>query len=78
MPQPINPAYGSFAAFQRPEPLAEATRSGLMSAMTTLLVWRERTRQRRELAALDDRMLTDLGLTRAAVEDEAGKPFWRS
>jgi uncharacterized protein YjiS (DUF1127 family) len=26
---------------------------------------------------LDDRMLRDIGLARADVENEAGKPFWR-
>jgi uncharacterized protein YjiS (DUF1127 family) len=33
--------------------------------------------QRRHLQDLDDRMLSDMGLTRADVNHEAGKPFWR-
>jgi len=37
----------------------------------------ERARQRRSLADLDDRRLRDLGLSRADVEREAAKPFWR-
>lgn len=36
-----------------------------------------RHRQRRQLAALDDTRLHDLGLTRAAAQAEAAKPFWR-
>jgi uncharacterized protein YjiS (DUF1127 family) len=37
----------------------------------------ERARQRRQLQSLNDHMLKDLGLSRADVEGEAGKPFWR-
>jgi len=42
-----------------------------------LLTWQERARQRRHLRSLDDHMLRDIGLSRADVEGEAGKPFWR-
>jgi uncharacterized protein YjiS (DUF1127 family) len=38
--------------------------------------WRERVRQRRQLYALDERMLKDIGITRVDVEREAGKHFW--
>jgi uncharacterized protein YjiS (DUF1127 family) len=41
------------------------------------MFWSERARQRRALAALDDRMLKDIGLTRADVTVEFDKPFWR-
>ncbi|NMQ19553.1 DUF1127 domain-containing protein [Candidatus Competibacter phosphatis] len=34
-------------------------------------------RQRRELLALDDRMLKDIGLSRADAFREGSKPFWR-
>jgi uncharacterized protein YjiS (DUF1127 family) len=36
-----------------------------------------RVREREELAALDDRMLHNIGLTRADVYGEYGKSFWR-
>jgi uncharacterized protein YjiS (DUF1127 family) len=39
--------------------------------------WRERSRQREALLRLDDRMLRDIGLSRADVDCEASKPFWR-
>jgi len=39
--------------------------------------WRQRAADRRHLLALDDGMLRDIGLSRADVELEAGKPFWR-
>jgi uncharacterized protein YjiS (DUF1127 family) len=42
-----------------------------------LLIWRERARQRRQLRTLNDRMLRDIGLTRADVLAESSKPFWR-
>ncbi len=38
--------------------------------------WFERVRERRQLRALDDRMLKDIGLTRADVEYETQKRFW--
>ena len=41
------------------------------------LLWLERMRDRRTLAALDDRMLRDIGVSRSDVEAEARKPFWR-
>ena len=36
----------------------------------------EHWQQRQALAALDDRMLADIGLTRDEVRSEATKPFW--
>lgn len=35
-------------------------------------------RQRRQLAALDDYALLDLGLTRSEAETEANRPLWDS
>ena len=37
-----------------------------------------RARQRRDLAALSDHALRDIGLSRNDVEIEVGKPFWRA
>lgn len=37
----------------------------------------ERARQRRQLRAMDARMLDDIGLCRADVVAETEKPFWR-
>lgn len=39
--------------------------------------WIERSKQRSELAALNDRMLEDIGYTRAQAQMESSKPFWR-
>jgi uncharacterized protein YjiS (DUF1127 family) len=39
--------------------------------------WRDRARERHQLARLDDRALRDMGLSRCDVAEEVGKPFWR-
>lgn len=38
--------------------------------------WLQRAHQRRTLAELDNRMLRDIGVTRAQAQREAAKPFW--
>ena len=45
--------------------------------VATLREWRRRARDRGQLARLDDRMLRDIGLTRADAEFLCNKPFWR-
>ena len=45
--------------------------------LATLREWRRRARDRAELATLEDRMLKDIGLTRADAEFLSNKPFWR-
>jgi uncharacterized protein YjiS (DUF1127 family) len=42
-----------------------------------LHIWRERARQRRELAKWTDRDLHDVGLSWSDVVREVEKPFWR-
>jgi uncharacterized protein YjiS (DUF1127 family) len=44
--------------------------------ITSISRWRDRARQRRQLASLDDRMLADLGISRCDVMRECDKPFW--
>ena len=45
--------------------------------LDTVAKWQQRRRQRLTLAALDDHMLSDIGITRADVEAEVTRPFWR-
>jgi uncharacterized protein YjiS (DUF1127 family) len=45
--------------------------------LTTFREWRRRAHGRAELARLDDRMLRDIGITRADAEFLINKPFWR-
>ena len=47
-------------------------------ALDTVLTWQEREMQRRQLMALDARLLTDMGVSRADAAAEYNKPFWRS
>jgi uncharacterized protein YjiS (DUF1127 family) len=52
-------------------------RQALSRIFATLRKWRRRSRERAELARLDERMLRDIGVTRGDVWDEINKPFWR-
>jgi uncharacterized protein YjiS (DUF1127 family) len=64
-----------------PRPNAFATVDAIPSLsrklIQTVREWRHRAGARRELMALDDRWLWDMGLTRYDAQREAGKPFWR-
>jgi uncharacterized protein YjiS (DUF1127 family) len=40
-------------------------------------LWRRRARERRAAAMLTDRDFYDIGISRAEVEYEVSKPFWR-
>ena len=55
---------------------------GVYRGTSSLVAWglrcRARAEQRRALAELDERMLRDVGLTRAAARAECAKPFWRA
>jgi uncharacterized protein YjiS (DUF1127 family) len=46
------------------------------SIVATLALWRHRSRSRRHLAALDDRDLADIGLSRTERWIECQKSFW--
>jgi len=59
----------SHAALPRP-----ATFRGLRQ---TFALWLQRARTRRQLDALSDHELRDLGLDRGAAAREAIKPFWK-
>lgn len=45
--------------------------------LARLQQWRQRGKERAELASLDDRMLADIGISRAEAQFLSGKPFWR-
>ena len=59
-----------------PEEHLPARESFFRRCRATLRLWRERARQRRALSQLDDRLLADIGVTRADAERECAKPFW--
>ncbi len=59
---------------------SDASATGLAHFPTRLLqtfnAWSNRIRQRKHLGELDNRLLKDMGLTRADVHNELRKPFW--
>ena len=50
----------------------------IVKATDTVLDWQERARQRHRLGEMDDHLLRDIGLSRADLEHETAKPFWRA
>lgn len=58
-----------------PTPGARAAQG--RSLVGQLAVWRARVNGRRELCAMDARMLRDIGLSPGLAYAEAAKPFWR-
>lgn len=57
----------------------QSRRSGtLLHLLSTLWIWVERSRQRKQLAALDNHLLSDIGLDRQSRDIEVAKPFWRA
>ena len=53
------------------------SRDALQYTVALLREWRRRSRDRAALAAFDDRMLRDIGVTRVDALYEINKPFWR-
>jgi uncharacterized protein YjiS (DUF1127 family) len=56
---------------------APALAAAAMAHFETMCEWQRRYEMRARMARMDDRMLDDVGLTRAQVDAEAAKPFWK-
>ena len=57
---------------------SRAPLAGTFTAVGNVIgTWRQRNRERRELAQLDARSLKDLGLNPSNIQFEVDKPFWR-
>ena len=68
------------ARVTRPGPAMRAihrTHDALNHIFAVLREWHGRSRDRAALAAFDDRMLRDIGVTRVDALYEINKPFWR-
>ena len=51
--------------------------SAMRRVWAVLAYWLDRSRQRHRLLSLDDRMLSDIGISRADAEWEYRKWFWQ-
>jgi uncharacterized protein YjiS (DUF1127 family) len=61
------------------QPMINNHGSGVLAQLgETFYVWRERVRNRRELAQWTDRDLHDVGVSLSDIVHEAEKPFWRA
>jgi uncharacterized protein YjiS (DUF1127 family) len=60
-----------------PRPHGLALHTLLARLWAAVSAWQYRRRSQRDLLSLDDRMLKDIGLTRAQAEAASRKPFWR-
>ena len=49
----------------------------MVGFIDSVVAWQQRAAQRHHLNGLDDRLLKDMGLSRADVDNEVNKPFWR-
>jgi uncharacterized protein YjiS (DUF1127 family) len=47
------------------------------SLIGRIAIWRARSTGRREVLAMDERMLKDIGVSPSVAYAEAMKPFWR-
>jgi uncharacterized protein YjiS (DUF1127 family) len=76
-----SPLHGALAPGPLAEPWLPRAWRGLFAALEhaadVVWTWHERTKTRRQLAMLDDRLLKDIGITRLDARSEAEKPFWR-
>ena len=52
--------------------------AGAVAFFDLLIEWQARENQRRHLMTLDDRLLRDIGASRADAEREFVKPFWQA
>jgi len=48
-----------------------------LKVAAAVTLWDLRRRTRKHLRTLDDRLLQDVGLTRAEAQAESAHPFWR-
>jgi uncharacterized protein YjiS (DUF1127 family) len=52
--------------------------AGIEPILAAVRLWRERSRTRRQLAAMSERELQDMGICRSEIADEIAHPFWRA
>lgn len=55
----------------------DALTGAFKHAADAVRTWRRRSRERAQLGALSDRMLSDIGITRADAIFLSDRPFWK-
>ncbi|NGX96035.1 MAG: DUF1127 domain-containing protein [Candidatus Afipia apatlaquensis] len=50
---------------------------GVRDVLNIVRTWRKRIRDRREIGAMSERQLNDMGMSWAEIAFEIEKPFWR-
>ena len=58
--------------------LSANPRALALAVAEAIELWAERRHQRHALRELSDHVLRDIALSRADVDHEASKPFWRA
>jgi uncharacterized protein YjiS (DUF1127 family) len=71
-------SFGNHRSASSRTSLWTAAGAAAQNIATTLLIWLERARERRELLGLNDRELHDFGVSRCDAAGEGSKAFWRS
>jgi uncharacterized protein YjiS (DUF1127 family) len=62
---------------RRSLPVHQRVVAALCQIFDVLMLWQERHRERRNLAMLSDHVLKDIGASRADIDLEISKKFWR-
>ena len=65
-------------ATRGPQLQAAKSSTWFETILDTLALWQHRANQRHHLKSIEDRYLTDMGITRADADAEARKPFWKA
>ena len=73
----LQPCHASPGTRDQRRTALDALSDSIDWVFATLREWRRRSHEPAELTALDDRMLRDIGLTRAEAEFLGNRPFWR-
>ncbi len=76
---PVSPdCTGAVSQRQASSTVLDLIAATVFKLFVVLFLWRQRHRQRRALAELDDRILQDIGIKKRDALFEANKPFWRA
>ncbi len=71
------PGSGTSAPLFNADDLLGGVKFAIVRLFELLIEWQDRERQRHHLRELNDHLLRDMGISRADVEYEASKPFWK-